>query len=125
MLGRGDDARALEVPAPLRPLLILQDDPRHVRLHALADGANDVQRVAVARVHVRHERHVDGRDDGAHAVEHLGGGEEPVVGRADGTANDAPSGPAATLGVLDRRRVGPCRRRATQSAGGSLAGVGD
>ena len=80
----GNDALALEVAALLGPLLVLEDDAGDARAHALANGAHHVERVAVAGVHVRDERHVDGSDDGAHAVEHLGRREQAVVRCAEG-----------------------------------------
>ena len=91
LLGR-DDALALEVAALLGPLLVLEDDAGDARAHALAHGADDVERVAVAGVHVGHERHVDGCDDGPHTVEHLGRGEQAVVGGAEGCGGEAEAG---------------------------------
>src|SRR3990172_2327223 len=55
LLGR-DDPLALEVAALLGPLLVLQDDARDAERHALAHRAHDVERVAVASVHIGDER---------------------------------------------------------------------
>ena len=107
----GNDALALEVAALLRPLLIFEDDPRHPGLHALAHRARDVERVAVPRVHVGHERHIDRRDDGAHAVEHLGGGEQAVVGCAEGGRGEAEPGREQGVEAGALCRAGPRARR--------------
>ena len=88
----GNDALSLEVAALLRPLLVLEDDAGDARADALAHRADDVERVAVAGVHIGHERHVDGGDDRAHAIEHLGGREQAVVGGAEGGGGEAESG---------------------------------
>ena len=85
----GDDALVLEVAALLRPLLVLEDDAGDARLDALADGADDVEGVAVAGVHIGDEGDVDGADDVAHALHRLGHGQEADVGGSEGGGGEA------------------------------------
>jgi hypothetical protein len=79
-LAGGDELLALEVPAPLRGELVLEVQSGHAGGLVRADGARDVDRIAVAVVGVGDERDADRVGQAARLVDHLGEGQQPDVG---------------------------------------------
>jgi predicted NUDIX family NTP pyrophosphohydrolase len=78
-----DDRLAAHVSALLRQHLVLQVDAGHSRLLVQRDGAQHVDRVAVAGVGVGDHRDVDRRRHPPRVVDHLGAGQQADVGAAD------------------------------------------
>jgi hypothetical protein len=79
--------------AVLGPDLILEEDAGGARVLEVADRAQDIDGVAVARVGVDYHRRRGHAADGAGGVDHLGLGQEAKVGlaeprRAHGVAGD-------------------------------------
>ena len=110
----GDDALVLEVAALLGPLLVLEDDAGDASLDALTHGADDVEGVAVAGVHVGDKGDVDGAHYVAHAFHRLRHRQEADVGGSKGGGGEAEAGGEERL---EAGLLGEARRESVVGAG--------
>ena len=101
-----NDLPAQHVAAPLRENLILKLDGRDPCFLIFTDGAPNVERIAVARIAVGQNRHIDGIRDIAGMARHFAHGQKPDIGLPE----DARRSPVAghVDGLEPRHFDDPC-----------------
>ena len=103
-LGAVDDRLAGRMAAALRPDLVLDHGAGEPRLRIAADGASDIDGIAVPGIGVAEHRQVRRLADVASLVHDLAVGDQPRVRHAQTGGRDRES---AHEGGIEPRRLGP------------------